>query len=364
MSVDQRFQLDPPRSILIVLPTWVGDFVMATPFLREVRHHFGSARITFVAEPNLREVIEGGEWMDDCLEWPAAGRRQPWHRAYRRLARELRSRSFDWGLLLPNSFRSALLAWSSRARRRIGYDRDGRGWLLTDRLAVKNRQNGQFVPMPLVEYYADLAQAIGCDRPGDRLELFTMPQCDGSVEERLMARGIAGHHPVVVLCPGGKFGSAKLWPAERYAALADRLIAQDGAAVIITFGPGEEAIVRKIQETMAEEATVFTDPPLGLGELKSLVRRCDLLLGNDTGPRHFAKAFDVPVVTVFGPTHTEWTATRYEAERIVKIDVDCGPCQQKTCPLGHLDCMTGVSVEAVHEACVALLCSDINRAVR
>ncbi|MCH8744232.1 MAG: glycosyltransferase family 9 protein [Chloroflexi bacterium] len=97
------------------------------------------------------------------------------------------------------------------------------------------------------------------------------------------------------------------------------------------------------------------NPLLTLGQLKSLVARCDLLICNDAGPRHFAKAFNVPVVTVFGPTHPQWTSTSYERERIVRIDVDCGPCQQPICPLGHLDCINGVTVEAVFDACRELL---------
>jgi heptosyltransferase-2 len=97
------------------------------------------------------------------------------------------------------------------------------------------------------------------------------------------------------------------------------------------------------------------NPKITLSQLKSVIRRSHLLLCNDTGPRHFAKAFDVPVVTVFGPTWTQWTDTDYPMERIVRIDVDCGPCQKPVCPLGHLKCMTGVSVDAVFAACRELL---------
>jgi heptosyltransferase-2 len=89
--------------------------------------------------------------------------------------------------------------------------------------------------------------------------------------------------------------------------------------------------------------------------VKSLLRRSDLLICNDAGPRHFAKAFDVPVVTIFGPTDPEWTATSYPKERVVRIDVDCGPCQERVCPYGHLKCMTGVTVESVFEAAAQLL---------
>jgi heptosyltransferase-2 len=343
------------KAVLVVLPTWVGDFVMATPALRAIRAHFAEAKIMFLAEENLRELIRGGDWMDECVYWPARDRRRPWHREYRTLQRELRKRRFDWAILLPNAFRAALIAWLSGARRRIGYHRDGRGPLLTDRVPIKNRVNGKLVPLPLVEYYADLAEAMGCARPDDRLELFTTPDCDESLDKHLHQTGIAGKRPLVVISPGAKYGAAKCWMPERFAAVADRLTEEAGAAVAVTCGPGEEHIARAIVSAMRRPAVVFDDPRLSLGELKSLIRRSDLLLCNDAGPRHFAKAFGVPVVTVFGPTHTEWTATRYLKERIVRIDVDCGPCQQRVCPEGHLKCMTGVTVEAVLDACAELL---------
>ena len=129
--------------------------------------------------------------------------------------------------------------------------------------------------------------------------------------------------------------------------------------MLVTCGPGEEAIARAIGEGVPDAARtkchVLDTPRLSLGELKSLIRQADLLVCNDAGPRHIAKAFDVPVVTVFGPTHPDWTWTDYPAERVVRIDVDCGPCQQRLCPLGHHQCMTGVSVEAVYDAAIALL---------
>jgi len=362
-----------PRSILMVAPTWVGDFVMATPMLRAVRERFADAHITLLIEPNLRDLVRGGTWMNDVVAWPAKEVRSPLHKAYRDFGWDLRRRRFDWAVLLPNSFRSALIARWAGATRRIGYDRDGRGLLLTDRLQVKNRRGAasvnfnhreapalpvkpsRYIPMPIVEYYADLAEAIGCARPDDRLELFTTPDCDGSVEARMQALGMVDRHPLVILSPGAKFGASKCWPVDRFAAVADHLVKAENAAVVVTCGPGEEAIAGAIGDAMNEPVVVLDEDRLSLGELKSLIARADLLLCNDAGPRHFAKAFGVPVVTVFGPTHPEWTDTDYPHERIVRIDVDCGPCQQKACPLGHLECMTGVTVDMVTEACAALI---------
>jgi len=362
-----------PRSMLVVLPTWVGDFVMATPMLRALRDRFATSRITYLAEPNLRELIDGATWMDDVTTWPEKTVRSPLHRAYRDFAWDLRRQRFDWAVLLPNSFRAALVAYWVGARRRIGYDRDGRGFLLTDRVPVKNRRGSatinfghreppnlpvkpsRFVPMPMVEYYADLAEAVGCPRPGHDLSLATTTNADAAVARRLDSLDVGGQRPLVVISPGAKFGASKCWPPERFAAVADRLIDERDATVIVTCGPGEEPLAQRIGGSMNRKSFVLDEPRLTLGELKSLVRRSDLLLCNDTGPRHFAKAFGVPVVTVFGPTHPEWTDTDYPHERIVRVDVDCGPCQQKTCPLGHLDCLMGVTVSAVFDAAAALI---------
>ena len=390
MGGSQKAAADDPRSILVVLPTWDGDFIMATPALRAIRERFASAHIAFLLEPNLRELIRGGDWMNECVEWPVREQRSPLHRQYRDFAWDLRRRRFDWAVLLPNSFRSAMFTWFIRAKRRIGYDRDARGPLLTDRIATPNGRRGwqrnaesaaasvwgpreawnappvrlgtdlpkklkRFVPMPLVEYYARLTQALGCERPGDRLELFTTPDCDESVDRRLASNGDAERHPLVVISPGAKFGASKCWMPDRFAALADRLIAENDVTVVVTCGPGEEPIARAIASSMEQRGLVFDDPPLSLGELKSLIRRGDLWIGNDAGPRHVAKAFDVPAVTIFGPTHPDWTATKHRDERIVRIDVDCGPCQQRMCLPGHHRCMTGVTVEAVYEAACELL---------
>jgi heptosyltransferase-2 len=374
--------------------------------LRALRRRFPQARIVFLMEPNLRDLVRGGDWMDETVCWPAREHRSILHREYRDLVRDLRARRFEWAVLLPNSLRSALMARLAGAGRRIGYRRDGRGLLLTDRLPVKNRrrkadrgrgvQNGAFAktvelggpriwpgphvavrmgqrlpadlgpywPMPLVEYYADLAEAIGCERPGDGLELFTTADCDDSIDRLLSQFGLHRGRPLVVISPGAKFGASKCWMPDRFAAVADWLIEKDGAAVVITCGPGEERIAQAIASAMrsaphapgsSKAALVLDDPPLNLGQLKSLIRRCDLLLCNDAGPRHFAKAFTVPVVTVFGPTHPDWTATGYQDERIVRMDVDCGPCQQKNCPLGHHQCLTGIPPEVVYAAAAEML---------
>lgn len=346
-----------PRRILAVLPNWVGDVVMATPALQAIRRRFADASVTFLLNRNTVDVVAGSPWADDVVTWPARDEKGGQPGAIR-LGLQLRRRRFDWAVLLSNSFRSAVVARLAGARRRIGYDRDGRGWMLTDRLAV-HRQNGEIVRIRMVDYYGRLAQALGCDPPGDRLVLYTTPDDEHRVDERFAALGLAGHRPRIVITPGASFGPAKRWLPGRFAAVCDRLTREFHARIILTYGPGERELAREVASAMQHAPVVLDDPPCTLSQLKVVIKRSDLLLCNDTGPRHFAKAFDVPVVTVFGPTWPEWTDTDYDMERKVRIDVDCGPCQHPVCPLGHLKCMTGVTVDAVFDAARELLISRL-----
>ena len=154
--------------------------------------------------------------------------------------------------------------------------------------------------------------------------------------------------------PGANYGPAKQWPTERFAAVGDRLIDDHGAGVVITCGPGEEKLAQTVVRRMRRRAFVLDEPRGTLSQLKSLIKRCDLLLTNDTGPRHFAKAFGRPVVTIFGSTIQKLTDTNCPLERKLQIEVDCGPCMLREGPLDHR-CMTGVSADAVYKACDELL---------
>lgn len=323
---------------------------MSTPALRAIRTRYPRASITFLMVPNLADLVAPGDWMDQTVTWPTRGGVID----FLGLGLRLRREGFDLAVLFPNSFRAALMARLAGARRRVGYDRDGRGLLLTDRLPTM-KTNGRYEPKPICGYYGRLATAVDCAEPGDKLELFTDPSCDKTVSQRLKSLGIASDRPLVIISPGASFGSSKLWLSERFAEVGDRLIDSNDATVVITCGPGEAGIARRLQGTMDRRAHLFDEPPLTLGELKTLIKRSDLLVNNDTGPRHIAKAFGVSVVTVFGPTHVAWTDTDYPNERKVRIEVDCGPCQLKTCPHAHHKCMTGVTVDMVYERCAELL---------
>jgi heptosyltransferase-2 len=337
---------DARRRILVTIPNWLGDVVLATPVLAALRAHFARARIAYLLKPYVRDIVAGGGWHDAEVYWPQ-------HRALRRevrlldLARRLRAERFDLALLLTNSFRSALVARLARIPRRVGYARDGRSWLLTDRLRPLKR-NGQFVPAPVLPYYVRLAERVGCPVPDRKLRLGITPD-----QERAGA-ALARHYrlddgqPYAVINPGAAFGAAKCWLPERFAAVCDRLHAEFGLRAVIVGAADEAPLMREIARLARTEVVCCADPGTTLGSLKPLIRDAALLVCNDTGPRHYGNAFNVPTVTIFGPTHQAWTDTDYAGEIKIQVPVDCGPCQLPTCPL-DLRCMTGVTVDLVME---------------
>lgn len=337
------------EKVLVVLPTWVGDVAMATPMLRAIANHYGEQQVAFLMYHHLEPIVSGNPWLKTTYFWPPKQAESP---TYKRWLNTLRAQHFDIAILLPNSLRVAWFAWRIGAKRRVGYARDGRSPLLTDALPAPNRRSGRFDPLPLVDYYAHLAGYLGIPAPGDALTLHTNPSDTARLAQRLQQADVPAEKPLVTLCPGAQFGASKCWHTDRFAEVADALARHHDVAIVISPGPGEEPLAHEIAGFMQEPYLLLDEPCLSLGELKSLIQRSVLLLGNDTGPRHFARAFDTPRVTIFGPTEQRWTETSHNKETIVKVSVPCGPCHQKVCPEKERICMDRIQAKTVYDACI------------
>lgn len=350
-----------PKRLLVVIPNWVGDVVMASPVLAAIRARFPHAHIAYLMRRYVGEIVAGGGWHDSALFWSQ-------QRGLRRelalfsLARRIRDEHFDAALLLTNSFRSGLVTWLADVPRRIGFARDGRSWLLTERLRPK-RADGRFVPTPVLDSYCELSKALGAPVADRQLRLGIAPEQRSAGEQLLSAYQLNAGAPYAVLIPGAAFGGSKMWPTDRFAAVCDALAERYGLRSVLVGAPGERPVLQAIREQASAPVITCDDPPTTLGSLKVLVQRAALMVCNDTGPRHYANAFNVPTVTLFGPTHQRWTDTDYARERKLQIEVDCGPCQLKKCPLDHR-CMTRLSADYVLDAVGDLLGAPENRAAR
>jgi heptosyltransferase-2 len=271
-----------------------------------------------------------------------------------RFARRLRRERFDTALLLTNSFRGAWWAWLAGARRRVGFARDARSWLLTDAVPPPPRD----VPSPVIDEYLRLARRLGCRRLSRRTELAVDPADERHLRDfwRKQPSEDWGGRPYVCLNPGGAFGSAKHWPAASFGELARRLAAGLKYRVLIVCGPNERHAARDIVQKAKHPAVVsLADEGPTIGLTKAAIRGAALLVTTDSGPRHFAAPFGVPVVTLFGPTHPQWSETFFEKSLHLQLDLDCGPCQQRICPLAHHRCMRDLSVDWVFRAAATLL---------
>ncbi|UCG59731.1 MAG: lipopolysaccharide heptosyltransferase II [Phycisphaerales bacterium] len=334
---------DTRYEILVWLPSPVGDAVLATPALRALRRYFKSSRICYYTSDDIRQVLSPTNLNDTWIEQRDAN---PFM-----IAGKLRRHKFTHAILMKNSLGSALAVWLAGIPSRTGYVRDGRGLLLNSRLYPSRLPGGKFKPASMIDYYLAIARRLGADTNDRRLELLV----DHKEHANLMAKlpELAScSRPITVIIPGAGFGPSKCWPAQRFAKVADWLIDRYNHAVVISAAPNalERAIAQKVSAFSRHGLISLAEKPLNLGELKALLSICNLVITNDTGPRHIAIALGRKVVTVFGPNDQAWTDTGYEDEIRIAGNAVCAPCNRPTCGKSQHLCMEAITVEMVCDA--------------
>lgn len=331
-------------NLLVMVPNWLGDIAMATPALRALRRRFPDAALVVAGRPSACALLRGLSHVDAFVEIGSSRGA----RGFVRDAAALRRSRPDLTVILPHSIRAALLARLSGAGRRIGYDRDGRRILLTQAKAP-HREAGRIVPVYMATEYLGLAELLGCEDDGAGLEL----AADLAAIEQVRAH-LTGGGPVAGFAPGAAFGPSKCWPAERYAAVADRLAEVYGARCVLLTGPGEEDTRAAVQKAARTRFIACDDGRPSIELLKAAISQLDVLICNDSGPRHIAVAFGVPTVCVMGPTSPKYSNGPYEKGEVLRVDVECGPCQKPVCTT-DFRCMTRVGVDSVTAAAERVL---------
>lgn len=334
--------------ILVWLPSPMGDAILCTPALRAIRRHFKSSRISFFANEAVRKVLSPSRFNDVWI--------QQHGKNLFKVVKTLKEHNFTHAILFKNSFFSALAAFMAGIPVRIGYAREGRGFLLTDKLYPSKSSAAKFKPSSMVGYYLAVSSQLGAGTTDVSLELLTDPRDDKSL--RIRFTEIAEPKgPIVVIVPGGAFGRSKYWLSERFAQTADWLISNYNAAVFISVSPNpaEKQIAKEICDSSKFKLVNLAERPIDLGELKSLFSIADLVISNDTGPRHIAIALRRKVISLFGPNNPAWTETGYENEIKIIGDAPCAPCDKPTCKESEHLCMQAITVEMVCNAAKKLL---------
>lgn len=341
--------------LAVWLPNWVGDVAMATPALRALRQHFADAEIVGVLRPYVADVLAGTSLIDRVLIHNSKSRGLTSPVSF---FKALRRERFDLAVVLPNSFRSAAWAWASGAKQTLGYARNGRSFLLTDPVAAPS----QAIPHPVLDEMLQLVSQLGCRTLSRKLELATLPRDEQQLAEFWSRSLRAEPDGYVCLNTGGAFGAAKDWPVGYFAELARRIAVELGRTVLIVCGPNERDSARSIVAAVSNPRVLsLADEAPSIGLTKAAIRHAELLVTTDSGPRHFAAAFDVPAITLFGPTHISWSETFHPLAVHLQLSVDCGPCQQRTCLLGHHRCLRDLTVDHVWGEVVRLLPTTARR---
>ena len=331
-----------PRSILVRMPNWLGDVVMGTTALLALRNRYPHARITVLGRPPHRQLLDGLRALDDFIPLD----RDKGILSILRQGLRLRKQGFDLGILLPNSFSSAAIFFVAGIRHRVGYNLNGRGWMLTRRLRPP-MDGHRRVPTPMTEYYQKLLSLVDVTGPPGLPQLEVVGEDEAELDAYLATRPVpAGPGPLVLLNPGASYGPSKLWRGDAFAAAGDRLQQELGARIVILAGPGEEPLAREIHQTMRQPHLAMVPEILGLRGLKALVRRSDLMITTDAGPRHMAVALGIPLVVLIGSTDPRHTNYGLDRTSLLMKDVDCRPCHLKVCPIDHR-CMELITVEEV-----------------
>jgi heptosyltransferase-2 len=330
--------------ILIRATNWVGDAIMALPALRSVRALFPQAEITILARPYVAFLYKDQQVCDNLV-----------YLDYKRdMVGELRAQKFDVALLLQNAFEAAWLAWRAGIPKRIGYARDGRSLLLTN--AVPVPKPGE-IPQHEQYYYLELLRRAGWldSLPSEPLiSLHVLEENRQRAEAFLLSNGVRPESLRIAIGAGASYGSAKCWPPERFAELANRLQAQEAQGPqakvdVILFGTRAEAPVSSAIAAGMCLSPIDLTGKTPINDLPALLSRCHIFIGNDSGAMHVAAAVGLPVVAVFGPTDPFGTAPVTPRCSIVQEKPYCSPCFLRRCPTDHR-CMTRVTPDAVEAA--------------
>jgi heptosyltransferase-2 len=341
------------QKILVRATNWVGDAVMSLPALRALRDRFPKAEIAVLARPWVADLYGREPFCDRLIPYTAQkGARDLGGKWL--VAQALRAERFDCAVLLQNAFEAALVARLAGIPERIGYDREGRGWLLTRAVPVPSAGE---IPRHERFYYLELLRRAGL--------IAELPECDairldGAAEAAAQGRKVLFETglgaDVVGVSPGAAYGTAKRWLPERFAESAAAVAIRIGGAVAL-FGSADE---RELCESISGEVArrgIRVHNFAGATTLRQFIElaaACRVVLTNDSGAMHIASAAGVPTVAVFGATDHVGTGPTGPLSRVVREPVDCSPCLLRECPIDHR-CMTRISAGRVAETALELL---------
>lgn len=323
--------------ILVVAPSWIGDTIMAQPLFQRLVQQHANVVIDALAPPWVAPLLERMPEINRVIDSPFRHGGLDWP-TRRRIGEQLRSEFYDQAIVLPNSWKSALVPFYAKIKKRTGYRGEGRYFLLNDVHKLDKLKHPE-----LVQRYAALAGSLD----GSKLEAHLQSSREQQVAA-LNAHGLPLDAAPVIFCPGAEFGPAKRWPAEYYAELAQRY--GTPAAPVLLLGSPKDAPVGDEIVALSKGAARNLAGKTSLFEAIDLLAAARLVVSNDSGLMHVAAALQRPQVALYGSSSPAYTPPMNDRAKIVSLGVECSPCFERVCPLGHFKCMRDMKPEIVAAA--------------
>jgi heptosyltransferase-2 len=326
--------------ILVRGVNWVGDTILTYPTVQGLKELFPQSHVTILVPSHLVDLWKTFPYVDEIIPFQKrSGIKSFWEDID--LTRSLKKRGFDLALILPRSFRSAFQIYMGGIPARIGYQDEGRSFLLTHKIPRKK----DVLRIHRIHYYRNLIESLGEGGALPFPRLFLREEDRGWAKKKLDELGVLNGRPLIGINPGASYGLAKCWYPDRFGELGKRLSEKWKASLLI-FGKKEEGeIAREILKYLGSDGIDLTGKT-DLLQLAALLEQCSLLVTNDTGTMHMAAAVKTPVVAIFGSTDSITTGPWGEGHTIVKEEVSCSPCLKRVCPTDHR-CMKLITVDEV-----------------
>ncbi len=340
-------QVESPKNIIIRMPNWLGDLVMATPILSDVRRRWPESKITVMCQSNVAALLKEDSDIDEVFSF---SRPSGWLRRQeeRRLIEFLRRGKYDLGILLTNSFSSAWRFWRGNVRNRVGYSENLRSLFLNKALPWPREKERQH----LVVTYKELLPPLGIALSDTPPRLHVTAQELQNARQILKKHGTPENGIIIGINPGAAYGSAKCWLPERFQEVTHRLLANPLITVVYFGDSTGTPLVNQICSGMPLRVINLAGAT-SLRELIALIKTCDILLTNDSGPMHIASAVGTKLLALFGSTNDVSTGP-YSGGKVIHKHVDCSPCYLRKCPI-DFRCMTRIEVDEVYNELQSLI---------
>jgi heptosyltransferase-2 len=330
-------------NILVVAPSWIGDTVMAQPLFARLHQQHTDLNLDVLAPSWCAPLLARMPEVRRVIESPFRHGEFGWN-ARRRIAHTLAAEKYEQAIVLPNSWKSALVPLLASIPRRTGYRGEARYLLLNDRPRLDRAAQPQ-----LVQRYAALAGHLG-GRP-------LRPHLVSTLEQQAATRSqleLPIDAQPIIFCPGAEYGPAKRWPARHFATLASSFQRRGDCEIWLIGSPGDAVYGAEIAR-LTEGACRNLCGETTLDRAIDLIAGARLVVSNDSGLMHIAAALDRPLLAIYGSSSPIYTPPLSPCAKIVSLQLECSPCFKRECPLGHLNCLNQLTPQEVLTAADELL---------